>query len=77
MTPGLGRSPGEQNGNPLQDSCLENPMDKGAWRANVHGVATTALLKLFSFLATLCGMWDLSSLTRNETHAPCIGSVES
>ena len=36
--PGSGRSPGEENGNPLQDSCLENPMDGGAWRATVHGV---------------------------------------
>ena len=35
--PGLGRSPGEGNGNPLQYSCLENPMDRGAWRATVHG----------------------------------------
>ena len=37
--PGLGRSPGEGNGNPLQYSCLENPMDGGAWGATVHGVA--------------------------------------
>ena len=37
--PGLGRSPGEGNGNPLQDSCLESPMDRGAWRATVQGVA--------------------------------------
>ena len=37
--PGLGRSPGEGNGNPLQYSCLENPMDRGAWQATVHGVA--------------------------------------
>ena len=36
--PGLGRSPGEGNGNPPQYSCLENPMDGGAWRATVHGV---------------------------------------
>ena len=36
--PGLERSPGEENGNPLQYSCLENPMDRGAWRATVHGV---------------------------------------
>ena len=35
--PGLGRSPGERNGNPLQHSCLGNPMDRGAWRATVHG----------------------------------------
>ena len=37
--PGSGRSPGEGNGNPLQYSCLENPMDRGAWWAIVHGVA--------------------------------------
>ena len=35
----LGRSPGERNGNPLHYSCLENPMDRGAWWAVVHGVA--------------------------------------
>ena len=35
----LGRSPGEGNGNPLQYSCLENPMDRGAWWSTVHGVA--------------------------------------
>ena len=37
--PGSGRSPGEGNGKPLQYSCLENPMDKGAWWTTVHGVA--------------------------------------
>ena len=37
--PGLGRPPGEGNGNPLQYSCLENPLDRGAWWATVHGVA--------------------------------------
>ena len=37
--PGLGRSPGEGNGNPLQYSCLENPVDREAWRARVPGVA--------------------------------------
>ena len=36
--PGWGRSPGEWNGKPLQYSCLENPMDRGAWRATVHGL---------------------------------------
>ena len=36
--PGTGRSPGEGNGNPFQYSCLENPMDGGAWWATVHGV---------------------------------------
>ena len=37
--PGSGRSPGEGNGNPLQYSCLENSMGRGAWQATVHGVA--------------------------------------
>ena len=36
--PGLGRSPGEGHDNPLQYSCLENSMDRGAWHATVHGV---------------------------------------
>ena len=38
LIPGLGRSTGGGNGNPLQYSCLGNPMDRGAWRATVHGV---------------------------------------
>ena len=38
LIPESGSSPGERNGNPLQDSCLENPMDRGAWRSTVHGV---------------------------------------
>ena len=39
LIPELGRYPGERNGNPLQHSCLENPMDRGAWQAIVHGIA--------------------------------------
>ena len=39
LIPGLGRSPGEGNGNPLQHSCLENPRDRGACWATVHGAA--------------------------------------
>ena len=52
--PGLGRSPGGGHGNPLQYSCLENPMDGGAWWATVHGVAKsrTQLSNLTSFLYT-------------------------
>jgi len=38
LIPGLGRSPGEGNNNPLQYSCLENPRNRGAWCATVHGV---------------------------------------
>ena len=41
--PGSGRSPGAGNGNPLQYSCLENPMDRGAWWATVHGVAKSQI----------------------------------
>ena len=41
LVPGLGRSPGEGNGNPLQYSCLGNFMDRGTWQATVHGVAKT------------------------------------
>ena len=39
LIPGLGKPPGGGNGNPLQYSCLENPMDRGAWRPTVHKVA--------------------------------------
>ena len=39
LIPGLGRFPGGKHGNPLQYSCLENPMDRKAWQATVHGVA--------------------------------------
>ena len=51
--PGSGRSPGEGNGNPLQYYCLENPMDRGAWQATVHGVAKSRTgLSNFTFTFT-------------------------
>ena len=50
--PGSGRSSGEGNGNPLQYSCLENPMDRGAWRATVHEV--TKSWTLLKRLSTQC-----------------------
>ena len=43
LIPGLGRAPGEGNGYPFQYSYLENPMDRGAWRAVVHGVAKSRI----------------------------------
>ena len=52
LVPGLGRSPGEGNGSPLQYSCLENPMERGAWRATVCGVAKSQT-RLSQFHATL------------------------
>ena len=54
LIPGLGRSPGEGNGYPLQYSCLENLIDRGAWRATVHGVAksqTRLRTNTFTFTA--------------------------
>ena len=49
--PGLGRSPGEGNGDPLQYSCLENPMDGGAWYPTIHGVEKSRTrLSDFTFL---------------------------
>ena len=49
LIPGLGRSPGEGHGNPLQYSCLENPMDKGPWQVKFHGAAQSRTrLKWFS-----------------------------
>ena len=43
LIPGLGRAPGKGNSNPLQCSCLENSMDRGAWVATVHGVAKSQI----------------------------------
>ena len=57
--PGLERSPGGGNGNPLQLPCLENPVDRGAWQATVHRVEKSrAQLKQLSMHAhTHAGMW--------------------
>ena len=67
--PGLGRSPGEGNGNPLQYSCLEHPMDKGAWWATVHNVAKSqtqlqrlsmhARVLVAAYVIFSCSLWGL------------------
>ena len=60
--PGSGRFPREGNGNPLQYSCLENPMDRGAWLAIVHGVAKSwRRLSDFSFFPshTICRLFNM------------------
>ena len=65
LSPGSGRSPGEGNGNPLQYSCLGNPMDRGTWRATVHGAAksqtglrgyTTVNKIMYAFSFNICEM---------------------
>ena len=60
MSPGWGRSSGEENGNPLQYSCLENSMDGGAWWATVHGVAKSQTqLNDFTFFSLVAQLGDL------------------
>ena len=59
--PGSGRSPGGGHGSPLQDSCLENPMDRGAWRATVHGVAKS--WTQLKWLNTHSSRWKPMKLT--------------
>ena len=49
LIPGLGRSPGEGNGNPLQHSCLENPMDIEDWQASVHAVTESDMTERLHF----------------------------
>ena len=62
--PGQGRSPGEGNGNPLQYSCLENPMDGGAWQATVHGIAKSwTRLRDFTFTVTFTFSWEIGCTT--------------
>ena len=59
LSPGVGRSLGGRRGNPLQYSCLENPMDRRAWRATVHGVTQSQTrLKQLSMQASVRKGWQ-------------------
>ena len=62
FNPWVRKIPGEGNGNPLQYSCLKNPMDRGAWQATVHGLQRVGynLVTKQHFLNTLCTLWKLS-----------------
>ena len=62
LIPGSGRSPGGGHGNPLQNSCLGNPMDRGAWWATVHGVTKESEMTLVTKqqhqrLSTYCALY--------------------
>ena len=67
--PGSGRSPGEENGNPLQYSCLGNPMDRGAWQTTVHGIAKesdmTLRLNNYNYVLTMCFLFFLFMMSFN------------
>ena len=70
--PGSGRSPGEGNGNPLQDSCLENPKDKRAWWAVVHGVAKSQTQP-----KRLSIQWGLERAKLGDSNSPVNASTSS
>ena len=77
LIPGAGRSPGADHGHPLQYSCLENPMDTGAWRATVHGVTKSRTqLKWFStyacliFITILHDRFSYTSFYRQRNKSP-------
>ena len=62
--PWSGRFPGEENGNPLQYSCLENPMDRGAWQATVHGVTELDMTERLHFTSLHFPLFKLNNLHR-------------
>ena len=63
--PGSGRSPGEGHCNPLQYSCLENPKDRGAWRATVHGAAKSQT-RLSNFHSLTCTYINIINLKHRK-----------
>ena len=71
--PGSGRSPGEGNGNPLQYSCLENPMEGGAWYATVHGFAKSRTqLSDFTLLLLTFEPLELENWINQKSIFQCI-----
>ena len=64
--PGLGRSPGEGNGYPLQYSCLDNPIDRGAWWATIHGVMKSWMTERHTFTHKKYTMESKTQTTRQQ-----------
>ena len=91
LIPGSGRSPGEGNGNPLQCSCLENPMDRGALQATVHGIIksqtrlsdftftfnrnTQPSAHKESFCSTVCGYKDVGTWDWTSGQCPATAAA--
>ena len=74
--PGLGRSPGGGHGHPLQDSCLENPMDRGPWWATVHGVSKSRIWLSNEALHTLAQNTDaVYPPPWSQRHSSSLGAV--
>ena len=76
--PGSGRSPGEGNGNPLQYSCLENPMKRKAWWARVHGIAESDMTEQPILWARRCPLFSRKLVTgqRNLITHSHLGNLE-
>ena len=77
LNPGWGRVPGEGTGNPLQYSCLENPIDSGAWQATVHGVTESQTwLSDFTFFLSIKCQWKarhrVKGWDRHRMVRPCL-----
>ena len=74
----MGRSPGEGNGNPIHNSCLENPMDRGTWQATVHGVSRVRhdlATKLLLLLLLCCSLLIFYSLIFSRSFLICASSL--
>ena len=72
LIPGSGRSPGEENGNPLQYSCLGNPMDREAWWTTAHGPA-----RVRHDLATEQQLWNMNPFPSNRSESLPVNEVNS
>ena len=76
LTPGSGRSPGEQKGYLLQYSCLENSMDRGCWQATAHQVATEGLtLSLFKHFLALRKAFKMKELAEHNQKDSCYSEI--